>query len=131
MIRYAQGKKRFGFGAVVVALSLLASGCGTSGGNNAAENGKNSQPPSTAASGEAIDWNTVKADIRFVYPGTSEAEKELAEQFKARMKEKYPNVNIEYMYLSWADMEKKLSVMLNSGTSRISHKRKTSPIWFD
>ncbi|MEK3660185.1 hypothetical protein BSK65_06210 [Paenibacillus odorifer] len=110
-----RGKKRFGFGAVVVALSLLASGCGTSGGNNAAENGKNSQPPSTAASGEAIDWNTVKADIRFVYPGTSEAEKELAEQFKARMKEKYPNVNIEYMYLSWADMEKKLSVMLNSG----------------
>ncbi|SMF84916.1 ABC-type glycerol-3-phosphate transport system, substrate-binding protein [Paenibacillus uliginis N3/975] len=110
-----RGKKRFGLGTFVVALSLLVSGCGASGGNTAGENGGGSQPPSTAASGEAIDWSTVKADIRFVYPGTSEAEKELAEQFKARMKEKYPNVNIEYMYLSWADMEKKLSVMLNSG----------------
>lgn len=110
-----RGKKRFGLGTFVVALSLLVSGCGASGGNTAGENGGGSQPPSTAASGEPIDWSTVKADIRFVYPGTSEAEKELAEQFKARMKEKYPNVNIEYMYLSWADMEKKLSVMLNSG----------------
>ncbi len=107
-----RGKKGFGLGAAALALMLLIGGCGASSGNEAAESGS-SQPAS--AGGEAIDWNTVKADIRFVYPGTSEAEKELAEQFKARMKEKYPNVNIEYMYLSWADMEKKLAVMLNSG----------------
>lgn len=93
-------------GAVAGAVAL--SGC-SAGGEQAAT------PAAAASTGaEEIDWKTVKADIRFVYPGTSEAEKELAEQFKARMKEKYPGVNIEYMYLSWADMEKKLAVMINS-----------------
>ncbi|WP_168735758.1 ABC transporter substrate-binding protein [Cohnella fermenti] len=113
----SRGKKRFAIGTALMALALAVSGCGSSGesGNANRASGGSAEASAAATGGDAIDWSTVKADIRFVYPGTSEAEKELAEQFKARMKEKYPNINIEYMYLSWTDMEKKLSVMLNSG----------------
>jgi len=106
------------------ALAGCGSGNGQSDGNggNKGNAGNTENPGKTsgnknskgAASGENVDWTQVEADIRFVYPGTSEAEKELAEQFKAKMKEKYPKVNIEYMFLSWNDMEKKLAVMINS-----------------
>lgn len=97
--------RKYGVSAMAAALSLsvLLAGCGGSGEKKTAE-----PTPGT------VDWKTVKADIRFIFPGTSEAEKVLAEQFKSKMKEKYPGVNIEYMYLSWQDMEKKLSVMLAS-----------------
>lgn len=106
-----RGNKVVQIGSIAIAAALMLSGCGTDEKSPAAP--ANTKTADTK-SGD-IDWKTVKADIRYVYPGTSEAEKELAEQFKTRMKEKYPNVNIEYMYLSWTDMEKKLSVMLNSG----------------
>lgn len=101
---------RKGFKAAAITLmagALLAAGCAKQSSPSA------EQPGNTQAAG-SIDWKTVKADIRFVYPGTSEPEKALAESFKAKMKEKYPNVNIEYVYLSWSDMEKKLAVMINS-----------------
>lgn len=98
-------------GAAALALTLALTGCGDSKAPAAATD-KTAKPQANE-----IDWKTVKADIRFVFPGTSEAEKELAEQFKTKMKEKYPNVNIEYMYLSWTDMEKKLAVMISSGDS--------------
>ncbi|CAN7757022.1 ABC transporter substrate-binding protein [Paenibacillus sp. LjRoot56] len=94
--------------SLVVLASVALTGCSS---NKEEKSASNTTP---AASTKEIDWKTVKADIRFVYPGTSEAEKELADQFKTKMKEKYPNVNIEYMFLSWQDMEKKLPIMLSS-----------------
>lgn len=105
--------------SLTLVFSLVLAACGSN--NNAGNTGNsNSNKPDNTnktdnASGEEIDWKTVKADIRFVYPGTSESEKLFAENFKDAMKEKYPNVNIEFMYLSWADMEKKISVMINTG----------------
>ncbi len=101
--------------ATMLLVGMILSGCSSNtaptnegAGNNPGKDSENN------ASEENIDWSQVEADIRFVYPGTSELEKELAEQFKAKMKEKYPKVNIEYMFLSWNDMEKKLAVMINS-----------------
>ncbi|MFD0712878.1 ABC transporter substrate-binding protein [Paenibacillus sp. GCM10027626] len=99
------------------ALAGCSSSTGQTGGGNGSNKGSAGSGDNnggTAATGETVDWSQVEADIRFVYPGTSELEKELAEQFKAKMKEKYPKVNIEYMFLSWNDMEKKLAVMINS-----------------
>ncbi|MFC4601108.1 ABC transporter substrate-binding protein [Cohnella hongkongensis] len=105
---------------ILLAISMILAGC--SNGNSssspepspAASSGSSSEGAGGGSS-EEIDWKTVKADIRFVYPGTSESEKLFAENFKSAMKEKYPNVNIEFMYLSWADMEKKISVMISTG----------------
>lgn len=94
------------FVTMIMAGVLVLSGCSS--------NEPSASPSAGETDNNTIDWKTVQADIRFVYPGTSESEKELAEQFKSKMKEKYPNVNIEYMYLSWSDMEKKLAVMINS-----------------
>lgn len=102
-------------GLIAWAVTLMAGAAALAG--CSADNNQGAVPRTAASpgtQGSSIDWSAVKADIRFVYPGTSEAEKELAEQFKTRMKEKYPGVNIEYMYLSWTDMEKKLAVMINS-----------------
>jgi multiple sugar transport system substrate-binding protein len=93
--------------SVFMLISLVLAACGS-------KTNSEHQAGDTNQSKE-IDWKTVKANIRFVYPGTSEAEKQLAENFQAKMKEKYPNVNIEFMYLSWQDMDKKLGVMINSG----------------
>ena len=94
------------------------SGSGGSGGTvsetaeqNNAQGG--SAGEETAERGD-IDWANVEAHIRFIWPGTSEIEKEVAEKFKAKMKEKYPKINIEFMYLSWQDMQQKLAVMINS-----------------
>jgi len=118
-IRKKKAASLIGF---LVAISLIFAGC--SNGNNEGASPASSPAASPASSqangdggssGEEIDWKTVKADIRFVYPGTSESEKLFAENFKTAMKEKYPNVNIEFMYLSWADMEKKISVMISTG----------------
>ncbi|MGG1515928.1 extracellular solute-binding protein [Paenibacillus oryzisoli] len=98
--------------AVLISLLLLAGATLTGCSSKQADNSGQASTP--AAASREIDWKTVKADIRFIYPGTSEAEKELADQFKTKMKEKYPNVNIEYMFLSWQDMDKKLPIMLSS-----------------
>ncbi|TBL73970.1 ABC transporter substrate-binding protein [Paenibacillus thalictri] len=104
--------------SLLLSSSLLFAACSEKPAENAA-----APSPAPAKSGEAakpatpagIDMKTVKANIRWVYPGTSESEKEFAEGFKQKMKEKYPNIDIEIMYMSWADMEKKVAVMVNSG----------------
>jgi ABC-type glycerol-3-phosphate transport system substrate-binding protein len=101
---------------LVLLMSLVIAGCSNGGSSGSpSPSGQQSQKGENISVPGEIDWKTVKADIRFVWPGTSEIEKEMAEQFKAKMKEKYPGVNIEFMYLSWSDMEKKLAVMINTG----------------
>jgi multiple sugar transport system substrate-binding protein len=54
----------------------------------------------------------ISANLRILYPGTSEIEKAWAENLKKAVTEKYPKIKIEYIYLSWADLEKKLAVMI-------------------
>lgn len=54
--------------------------------------------------------------IRFVFPGTSEPEIEVAEQFRQKMKLKFPDVEIEYILHSWVDLEDKLMELVQNGT---------------
>jgi multiple sugar transport system substrate-binding protein len=54
----------------------------------------------------------ISANLRILYPGTSEIEKAWAENLKKVVAKQYPDIKIEYIYLSWADIEKKLAVMI-------------------
>gem|GEM_PF-394071 len=111
------------FVSLFLVTTMLVTACGNNGNSvnstnsgKPSKNGGNTTPVVEEENkAEEIDWSTVSADIQFVYPGTSESEKLFAETFKEDMKVKYPNVNIELMYLSWQDMETKLAVMINSG----------------
>lgn len=67
--------------------------------------------PALALEGDA----ELTGDLRILYPGTSDLEKEVALDMEETMKELYPNVSVEFMYLVWADIETKLAVMVQSG----------------
>lgn len=69
----------------------------------------------TGAAAESAVNTELTAQLRVLYPGTSDLEKEIAGDIEAAMKEKYPNVTIEYLFLSWADIESKLAAMIASG----------------
>lgn len=69
----------------------------------------------TGAAAESAVNTELTAHLRVLYPGTSDLEKEIAGDIEAAMKEKYPNVTIEYLFLSWADIESKLAAMIASG----------------
>ena len=60
----------------------------------------------------AVDAATT---LRIVFPGTSETEKQGSLRLKALAESKFPDIKIEFMYLGWPDLEKKLSVMLPGG----------------
>lgn len=61
----------------------------------------------------AQEANTeLKAHLRVLYPGTSDLEYEIADDIAAVMAEKYPNIEVEFMFLSWADMELKMASMV-------------------
>lgn len=59
--------------------------------------------------------NDIKADLRILWPGTSETEKMVAYRLQEKVQELYPGINIEYLFLSWADIEQKMAVMVYSG----------------
>jgi ABC-type glycerol-3-phosphate transport system substrate-binding protein len=52
--------------------------------------------------------------LRILYQGTSEVERQLAQDYTARVKELYPNYEIEWIYLVWNDMEPKLVSMIQA-----------------
>jgi ABC-type glycerol-3-phosphate transport system substrate-binding protein len=80
--------------ALLLTASIFAGGRGESG----------------ASSGQAS--GPVK--LRILYPGTSEIERQLAQSYTARIKELYPNYEIEWIYLVWNDMEPKLVSMIQA-----------------
>ena len=53
--------------------------------------------------------------LRVVFPGTSETEKQGSLRLKTLAESKFPDIKIEFMYIGWPDLEKKLSVMLPGG----------------
>lgn len=68
----------------------------------------------TAAAEAAVNTE-LTAHLRVLYPGTSDLEKEIAGDIQTEMAKKYPNVTVEYLFLSWADLESKLAAMIASG----------------
>ena len=108
-------KKRFL--ALLMAVLMLATaaltGCGKANqeGQGQTTQGTTTATPATTGTTGAQD---ISANLRFLWPGTSEAEKKVAEDIKAAVLKQYPKVNVEMMPLVWADIEKKLTVMVNT-----------------
>ena len=64
----------------------------------------------------AEEVNTeLTAHLRVLYPGTSDLEKEIANDIAVALNEKYPNIEVEYIFLAWADIETKMAVRVNTG----------------
>lgn len=53
--------------------------------------------------------------LRVVFPGTSETEKQGIIRIAQLAESSLPGIKLELMYIAWADLEKKLSVMLPGG----------------
>ncbi|MHB8063946.1 MAG: extracellular solute-binding protein [Ruminiclostridium sp.] len=99
--------------AVFLSVALVAisfAGCGKQ-----EDTSPSSQAASTSASQSDKDSDKdIKANLRILYPGTTDLEKEIASDISKQLKETYPNINAEFIYLSWADIEKKLAVMIQA-----------------
>lgn len=67
--------------------------------------------PASGLAGES----ELTANLRVLYPGTSDLEKEIAEDIRAALKETHPGIEIEFIFLAWADIETKLATMIASG----------------
>jgi len=68
-----------------------------------------------AAEDDGVVDAELTAHLRVLYPGTSDLEKEIAGDIAAEMKKKYPNVEVEFLFLVWSDLESKLAAMIASG----------------
>jgi len=63
----------------------------------------------------SIVWAEEKITIRFVYCGTSEPEKAWSAEYKKDLEKRYPHISIEYIYIPWAEQEKKIAIMTQAG----------------
>jgi multiple sugar transport system substrate-binding protein len=90
------------FLGLLLILTLALTGCGT-------------QKTSTEKPKSASTSKDIKANLRFLWPGTSEPEKKVALKLQEKVKKDYPGINIEFVYLNWTDIEKKMTVMVKSG----------------
>ncbi len=61
------------------------------------------------------ETSDLSAHLRVLYPGTSDLEKEIAEDIANALHEKYPNIEVEYIFLAWSDIETKMAVMVSTG----------------
>jgi multiple sugar transport system substrate-binding protein len=57
---------------------------------------------------------SVSGNLRILYPGTSDFEKKMALQWQSEVQKKYPNIKMEFIFLVWADLEKKLATMVQA-----------------
>lgn len=53
--------------------------------------------------------------LRFSFPGSSEAERQWAADFKAYIEDKYPDITIEYLHIPGGDLIKRITVMMAAG----------------
>jgi multiple sugar transport system substrate-binding protein len=103
------------FLAVIIITAMVLTGCsqeqqpGTEP-EEQDETDQQSEPPTD----DEEKPEEISANLRFLWPGTSEAEKKVSENIKTAVLDQYPNINIEFMPLVWADIEKKLTVMINT-----------------
>lgn len=101
--------------ALILAAAVTAtvvSGC-NNGGSASSADGSSAAPESSSAgeSSKAPSDEDISANLRVLYPGTTDIEKEVANDLKKAAEDKYPNMKIEYIFLSWTDLDAKLLVM--------------------
>ncbi|HYG60079.1 MAG TPA: sugar ABC transporter substrate-binding protein [Symbiobacteriaceae bacterium] len=87
---------------VLLTTLLLLAGCGS---KPAAEPA--AKAPETPKAPEPVT-------LRVVFSGTSEPEKAWSVKVKEQIEKKYQHIKIEYMYIPWGDLEKKLTIMIQA-----------------
>lgn len=112
MFRPTRGSLRrsLPLGVIAVSAVLLASCSSTPEAPAATTTATEATSPAGETGAEPTEAAVPTGDVEVVWPGTSDPEKRLAEDFAAAMAEK--GINIEYNYLSWSDMLKQLSVRI-------------------
>jgi|SRR5690625_1105637 len=95
------------FGVLLLMLMLLAACGGESPESSTNSNDTDENSTEANASDE-------KAKLRILWPGTSESEKRVATALEEQVKEKHSNIDIEFMFLNWGDIEQKMTVMVQS-----------------
>jgi multiple sugar transport system substrate-binding protein len=66
----------------------------------------------TFSATSAVAQSSVK--LRFLWPGTSDIEKEVAGDLQNAVQAKYPGTSIEFIYLDWASLNQKVAIMVQS-----------------
>ncbi|QVQ52221.1 extracellular solute-binding protein [Spiractinospora alimapuensis] len=64
---------------------------------------------------EDADLEEASADLQVVWPGTSDVEMAVAEDFQADIAEINEDVRLEYDYMSWDDMQDQLAIQIQAG----------------
>ena len=99
---------------MIAGLMCLLMGLSTFTGCGNTSSASSSTGSAAAANSAGNQDTNLKANLRVLYPGTTDLEKEIATEMQTELKKKYPNINVEYLFLSWSDIEKKLAVMTQS-----------------
>ena len=106
-------KKRKKIFSMFLVLALLIStvlvGCSSSG-----ESQSSVAPSSGSATSNGSGNQKLKANLRILYPGTTDVEKNWAATVVNKLHETQPDINVEYIFLSWTALEKKMTVMVQS-----------------
>lgn len=84
-------------GALLAGGALLLSACGTGGAQ------------------EDADLDEASADLQVVWPGTSDVEMAVAEDFQADIAEINEDLHLEYDYMSWDDMHDQMAIQIQAG----------------
>lgn len=92
-----------------MALTATLAACG--GGSGSPQT--SGAPATDGSSGAAESDAPLTGTVEIVWPGTSDSEKKLAEDFKAAMAEE--GITVEYNFLSWSDMQQQLTVRIQGG----------------
>lgn len=101
--------------ALILAAAMTATvfaGCNDGSTSSTADDGSSAaSPASEDGSSEEPSNEDWFGTLRVLYPGTTDIEKEVANDLKAAFEEQYPNATVEYNFLSWTDLDAKLLVM--------------------
>jgi ABC-type sugar transport system, periplasmic component len=101
--------------AVVFLITMTLSGCGAASKEDTSESKATEGSKVTqSTTAEKQSTEEISASLRILWPGTSDIEKEVAGDLEKAVKEKYPKIAMEFMYLVWGDLNKKLAVMVQS-----------------
>ncbi|NED98306.1 extracellular solute-binding protein [Phytoactinopolyspora alkaliphila] len=89
--------------AFPAAAALALAACGSDDGD-----------PDSASGGNA-NIEDADAELQFIWPGTSDPEMRVAEDFQADLNEDNPNLKLEYNFMSWGDMQDQLAIRIQAG----------------
>jgi multiple sugar transport system substrate-binding protein len=94
--------------AVGLSTALVIAACGSDDDGSSGD---------AADADQSIDIEDAQASLEFVWPGTSDPEMRVAEDFQADLASTNPDLELEYNFLSWGDMQDQLAIQIQAGTT--------------